>query len=564
MKTACVFVLCSAFVAAQDPAIAPPAAVGVVAPGATPSAAEQQFREAWWAESGRNDLDAALRGYLAAVIADGPPAVRAKAMLAAGRIQQKQGRTEPALASFRRVLSEFAGETEIVAAARTHLRELTAVDLRQGYDEWYERRLFSEEVQLVILGKLEAMSSHLSRQFADDRLRQESQVQRSQLRGEILAFGKGAVPALRKAAGGRHQELADMAIEMLFELGEMPPVEALVRNEDWVMDVRAWQQLLRKPVVVPTASAAGWHVPFLAATPRGPSALVDVLLQAPPQHAEAMSSLVAALLATEGARARLLAMLGDQEIALVLRDAIAQALQNEEMIGLSSAEWLLAARDPLRWQLQVHAVNQATLRLAADQPRQLDELLALVAAAPGDGVNDGTPADGLLAGLEGNVIAERLPWTPERLQAVFAIAGPCSQTLPAFTLALRRNDRTRTMLAAALLDDPSKVAAAWRREQTNEQPVARLRETFPDYEASLGGALAFRRLWHHALAEALTTRWPGYDERQRLDALALLDGMTNPTGDRRELQDFLRQQVGSASDGVKAAMAPLLEPPAKN
>ena len=558
MKTAFWFVLFAPFVAAQDPGTASPPASGVVAPGATPSAAEQQFREAWWAESGRNDLDAALRGYLAAVILDGPPAVRAKSMLAAGRIQQRQGRTEHALASYRRVLSEFAGETESVNAARTHLRELTAVDLRQNYDEWYERRLFSEEVQLLILGKLESLSSHLSRQFNDNRQQQESQAQRSLLRGEILAFGKGAVPALRKAARGRHEALASTAIEMLFALGEVPPLEALVADAEWTNDVGAWKQLLRTRGAEAKVSGSGWHPPFLAAATRGPGALVDLLLQPDTRPTEALTPMLSALLGFENARPRVLAAFLDPETSLGLRDAIAQALTAYEEVVLGCGEWVQLAHDPLRGSLQAVAAEQAARSLTAENGKQLDELLQIVGTGAGDGGIEADVCVRFLSGLDENPLAERLPWNLERLQALLRVAAVHSPVVR-FGLRLRRNDRTRLLLAAALLADPSGLAAVLRRNEASEPPVERLRTGFPDQDSE-SSPTVFRRLWQSALVTTLKTQWSRYDEPQQLDALLVLDGVTDPANDRRVLQEFLRAQRDGASAGVKAAMGPLLEP----
>ncbi|MFY7950840.1 MAG: hypothetical protein ACOVRP_16620, partial [Gemmatimonas sp.] len=69
-----------------------------------PSAAEAAYRDAWWEESGRGDLASALKGYLAAAAADGPAGVRAKALLAAGSAQQRLGKAESAIATFRQLL----------------------------------------------------------------------------------------------------------------------------------------------------------------------------------------------------------------------------------------------------------------------------------------------------------------------------------------------------------------------------------------------------------------------------------------------------------------------------
>ena len=216
-------------------------------PSTTASAAEQAFRDGWWAESGQGDLAAALNRYLAAATADGPVAIRAKALLHAGAVQQRLGKAESAIATFRQLLKDHAGEADLVEQARVHLRELTAVDLRQNYDEWYERRLFSEEVQSQILGKLEQLAGELvppTSQSAKEQAERQNRIVR--LRQEVLAFGKGAVPPLRKAAVGRGTRLAEDAVELLFALGELPPTEALWRCSDWTLEASSWQTLLRR------------------------------------------------------------------------------------------------------------------------------------------------------------------------------------------------------------------------------------------------------------------------------------------------------------------------------
>src|SRR5690606_32246945 len=133
-------------------------ALALPAAAQQPTPAEAAYRDAWWAESGQGDLPAALKGYLAAAAAEGPSAIRAKALLGAGSVHQRLGKTESAIATFRQLLQQCPGEADVAEQARTHLRELTAVDLRDGYDEWYQRRLFSEEVQVQILQKIQALA----------------------------------------------------------------------------------------------------------------------------------------------------------------------------------------------------------------------------------------------------------------------------------------------------------------------------------------------------------------------------------------------------------------------
>lgn len=559
--------LCLAAAAvAQDPVPAKPAN------GAT-SAAEQQFRDAWWAESGRNDVDAALRGYLAAAAADGPASIRARANLFAGRLQQRQGQTEQALASFRRVVNDFANETESATAARTHLQELTAVDLRKNYDEWYERRLFSEEVQLAILAKIDQLTALVAAPPTSDRTPEEKSARTAHearvntVRAEIVAYGKGAVPALRKAALGRQQALAAQAIDLLFELDEMPPAEALMRHSEWANDAQQWQRVLEQRFdgAVP-ATTGEWHGALFAAALRGPGAATSSAMQQMGAACEAMRPLLVALLHFPEPRQKLLAALGDQATPLATRDAIDESLRSlEDKPVLTCAEWLLASADPLRDDLQRQAFQRVGWELRQGHANVFDDALRRLGDEQTFGDDRVRREAGAMfvQGLEINPVAELLPWTPERLQVVlgFAFAGDCS--IHDVLVRLRRNDATRAMVAAALLAEPSVLHARLRREDAPDDNAGRLRAHFGDYEPSETAAVAFRRQWQTALVVAAKASWPRYSDVQRLDALVLLDGATNPDQGRSVLREFLQQQVDGASESVKTELQALVERCAK-
>jgi hypothetical protein len=395
---------------AQDPAGSPP--IKVQAPSA-----EQLFRDAWWAESGSNDVDAALRGYLEATAANGPASVRARALLFAGRLQQRLGKPDLALASFRRLVTEFATETALVNEARTHLRELTAVDLRQNYDEWYERRLFSEEVQLVILGKLEALASRADLSFTDDKQQQEHRRQLQTLITEIEVFGKGAVPALRKFALGRHDAMARTAIGMLFAVGETPPLRALLTHADWLDDADLVGKLLKQKSkeAMPVLPVDDRRARLLAAILEGPDALTRLILASPLDGTGELSTLVQAVLPYPTARARLLTALQQPGLALIVREAIENAFAYDEELVLGAEDWLAVGADPLRAELRSLALARAARALRPDDAGLLDRLLAAVIDATSSTGHDPALVQALAGGLGENRVVELLAWTPERL-----------------------------------------------------------------------------------------------------------------------------------------------------
>jgi hypothetical protein len=526
---------------------------------AAPTAAEQQFRDAWWAESGRNDLETALRGYLAAAASDGPAAVRARANLFAGRVQQRLGRAELAMASFRRVVDDFASETDSVTAARGHLRELTAVDLRQNYDEWYERRLFSEEVQLAILAKLdELIGLDPKAQNASDRAQA--------LRNELLAYGKGSVPALRKAAESQHERRAAIAVNMLFNLGETPPLAVLARVDHyWTNDPDTWRHLLQKPGNEPAPAGTGWHVPLLAAARRGPAALADAVFAQPTLRTDQVSPIVHALLHHVDARQRLLAALLDPTVPLGTRDGIADALLYiQGPAPLTGAEWLRVGKDPLRGTLQLTAASHAATSLLPQDGAVLDQLLQHLADENAFGSAEARIEAGthVAMRLSENPVAELLPWSAERLQSVFELdfGSSGSIAVSGLTLRLRRNDTTRPLVAKALLLDPPRLRKCIADDDGST--VSRLRDNFGEYEqGGDSGRLAFRRQWHAALATAAAEAWPQLTDEQRTHALVLLEGATTITAGSSPLRTFLEQRGAdtNTSADLKAAIQALLE-----
>jgi hypothetical protein len=523
--------------------------------------AEQLFRDAWWAESGGNDVETALRGYLQAVTADGPASTRARSLLFAGRLQQRLGKAEAALAAFRRVVTEFATETAMVDEARTHLRELTAVDLRQNYDEWYERRLFSEEVQLVILGKLEALASRADRDFQDAAKRLEHRQQLNTLINEIQAFGKGAAPALRKYALGAHHTLAYNAIEMLFAIGELPPLAALLRHADVLGDEALVGKMLtmRAKEPMPELPVGDRRAHMLATVLAGPDALTREILTAPPHASIEVQQLIAALLPFPSARAQLLAALRQPGLAVVVREAIENAFAGADSLSFDAEQWLQIAADPLRAELRSIAITHAARVLRPEQSDLLPRLLAAVEDQAAESGHDQMLLLALAGGLTENRIVEVLAWTPARLGKLLACLPATGDAAFAPVLQqLRRIATGRQMLANALFADPVASCRGFRRTLSDEATCEQLQSHFATNLDNDADTALFARRWHAAMLVELTERWPGYDATAQLAAIVLLRGVAVPS-ERAGLVEFLRHQEGSACADVKAALAQAIE-----
>jgi len=482
------------------------------------SAAEQQFRDAWWAETAQTDLEAALRGYLAAAAADGPATVRAKALLQAGRVQQRLGRTEAALATFRKLVMDHAGEREVVEQARAHLRELTAVDLRRNYDEWYERRLFSEDVQLSILAKLDALAGKLARRPEQPEEQKAHAAEVLSLMQEIAAYGKGAVPALRKTATGSNVAMRQHAIHMLFELRELPPLPALLADDGWLGDADSWPVLLQQKSDAEVPPSPVWYRPLLTAALRGGAALADALVHATrrPQDDNLVSTIALAALHAEGGKAVVLAALADPGLAINLRLGIESGLLNDVDgdTALTAAEWLAVSAEPLRYQLRQAGILHAAALLGPGDGAQLDEILARITA--GTPSQQGSLAIILSLGLDRQMSLDVLPWTPARVRTVLQLATSEGGTgcFSQLWLALLRPPAKRAVLAEAVFSQPILC---------HDAPDARqfLHRHF-QFDIGEGDNELLASGWHAALAAVLAREWDRWSDDTRVDALAML------------------------------------------
>src|SRR5262245_14227253 len=434
------------------------------APAPATSEAEKLFRDAWWAESGKNDLDTALRGYLAAAAAEGPASVRAKALLHAAGAQQRLGKADAALDLYRKVLTEHATERASVEQARAHLRELTAVDLRQNYDEWYERRLFGEEIQLLILGKLEALTSLLAQGYPPDAKEQQTyRKQISVLEAEILAFGKGAVPALQKACSGGHAVSREHAVDMLFSLGELPSVSALLSCDGWLGDAQHLALLFGSASTAALPASGAWHRPLLAAGRQGPEQLLTAMLASrDPRLIESgiVTPITIALLRHDASKEATVAAIGSAETPHVYRRAMESALCESEDLRLNAQQWLQLSEDPLSFDLRFIGTRHAANLLRKGDEAILESLLQR-AETGGPTMNFFTRA--IVESLVQLVAPLDVSWTAARLRRLLLLGqhkfeGSLAGVLSPF----HANARTRTMLADALFGEPAAFVAAIR------------------------------------------------------------------------------------------------------
>ncbi|MBK8096522.1 MAG: hypothetical protein IPK26_05405 [Planctomycetes bacterium] len=530
-------------------------------PSTTASAAEQAFRDGWWAESGQGDLAAALNRYLAAATADGPVAIRAKALLHAGAVQQRLGKAESAIATFRQLLKDHAGEADLVEQARVHLRELTAVDLRQNYDEWYERRLFSEEVQSQILGKLEQLAGELvppTSQSAKEQAERQNRIVR--VRQEVLAFGKGAVPPLRKAAVGRGTRLAEDAVELLFALGELPPTEALWRCSDWTLEASSWQTLLRRrneagPL---PGEPIDQRTRMLAAALAGPAALLQALLEYRLIDDEVdLTAVGAALLAADAAtRKSVLQVLATPTAPIMIRRCLESALIDGSPT-LTATEWATVSRDPLRFELRTVGLRRVIQRIGLRDGDLFDEMLARASTASGNGRM--TLVNTAIEALSHCGAQDQFPWTLGRLQQFLHLAADADvESAPVFA-AVRLREDLRQLLAEALFDDPQATAAKLVPAE-GEGPRQSLSAMLsPHIEDEYSTELLARR-WHASLHRVLTGRWGNYDEAMRIDALRLLgQSLHGDFGGLEALRAFCQDIQSNQSEAVKVAAQAVLE-----
>lgn len=545
-----------------------PAAVLAAQEPGPEAPAERAFRDAWWAESGRGDLPAALAGYLAAAAAEGPAAIRARALLAAGAVQQRLGKSESAIATFRQVLRDFPAEAAVAEQARVHLRELTAVDLREGYDEWHERWLFGEEVQRQVLARIDELAAVLAQEAArrrDSKERRALQQEIDTARARVLAFGRGSAPALHQFATAPQRSLAEAAVDLLFELGELPAARALLGTSGWTSSSENWRRVLAgsraggsEPGALrecPRADPA--HARLVAAALRGPAALADVVLDQEPPLARGGSELASAAralveLGGDG-RARVLAALGTPEVPLRTREAIEQGLAARPP-DLGVAEWLAISREPLHFRLRIAATERCARRLRLADGEALDELLRRVEEAPA-GEAKAELLEALNNGLAQNDTPLQVPWSVSRLRRLLVLLARRGSIANVYT-ALVRDEVLRSVLVEAALGEPGQIAAAFADDGGEIGDLAQ------HFELQLSDEYDIARvegLWNRSLAQYLERAWDGWNDVQRLDALRILPEAILLHGARDDLRQFVGRRIAAAPERLRGPLEALHE-----
>lgn len=198
------------------------------------SASEQAFRDAWWAETGGGDLARALELYAQAAEADGPAAVRARALYRRAVVLQRIGKTPEAIAALERLARDFAAESALNADARARLAEWTAVDLRTSFGDWYKRYQYSPEFQAKVVDLVLALGS-------GDTWKQASAAT------ELLTIGEAALPALQAHADTKNADLRDQVLPLLLKLGGVPQADSLRASVRWRFVDGAFAALCRAP-----------------------------------------------------------------------------------------------------------------------------------------------------------------------------------------------------------------------------------------------------------------------------------------------------------------------------
>lgn len=534
-------------------------------PASTTTPAEVAFRDGWWAESGQGDLAAALTKYLAAAAADGPATVRGKALLSAGTVQQRLGKNESAIATFRQLLKDYPAAADLVEQARVHLRELTAVDLTVGYDEWYEKRLFTEEAQSQLLMKIESLAG-LAVKLNGSPTNEERQLlqnSRHLTRSEILAAGKAAIPGLRKSAESKNEQLADAAVDLLFELGELPPTTALRWLPGWTYDPSHWRKLLQAGKRTPMAVEVDRSTQdrLVCAATQGPDALLEQVLAVHEENNEDLVGAAAVALMQNGedVRQRLGKAMSDRKVPLRTRKAMQQALCAAELKpAFTAVEWLELGNEPLVFELRVRAVSMAAHLIGADDGELLDTMFERVESSPLSTRPQFQQefAEGLLH----NRSPLQVPWTRDRMRRFVVLSCRSSDSSSVtVTSVWRSDDLLRAMLAEALLQAPTVMRDVLLPPVGQATPDRSLAELLQWQEIEEPQAELLGGRWNHNLRDVLTAAWGGWSPDERTAALSVLSQAVQGSSEAKSLTACLRQIRDAASPEQQAQIDAVLQ-----
>ncbi|MHC5009604.1 MAG: HEAT repeat domain-containing protein [Planctomycetota bacterium] len=220
---------------------APPAALADEGEGDSP--AEKAYQDGWWAETSSGRLDEALRHYETAAAAEGPAAVRARALYRSAVVLERMGRTGDAIHVLDQLAAAYPQEAELQAKAQARLAEWTSEDLRASFDDWYQRYQYSPEFQAHIVDLVLKLSA--KRVISDASAPANAVIDAATQ--ELLTIGEPAVPALRAHVDSANTTLCDRVVKLLLEIGSIPPARALMATTSWRFSSDAWRSILTAP-----------------------------------------------------------------------------------------------------------------------------------------------------------------------------------------------------------------------------------------------------------------------------------------------------------------------------
>jgi hypothetical protein len=373
------------------------------------------------------------------------------------------------------------------------------------------------------------------------------------------------VPALRKTCESGNEQLAESAVELLFELKQVPPFDALRRITGWTYDSGCWRLLLQTRSNEPRllSSEPSLHEQLVFAALAGASNLVDAVLGAtfPPDNSPAGPIAIALMQHDHASRQRIREAMGQRQVPLATRTALQTALlECDPKPPFPAAEWLAIGEDPLVFELRVCAVDMAARLLGGQDGALLDTLLERVAEAP----PSGRPqfVEHLMTGLRGNGSPLLVPWTTERLAKLVHLGSMSSEGEVALVLAVIRADaELRAKLAAALLADPSTTHACFHPAGDAPQPQMSLGQIldWSSIDDRQGELLATR--WYASLRDVLAGAWPRWSDEERGTAITLVGDLLAPFAGGKVLHDFFTGVRKDANPSLHGPIDALLAQP---
>ncbi|MHC4956064.1 MAG: tetratricopeptide repeat protein [Planctomycetota bacterium] len=516
------------------------------------SEAEKQYRDAWWRESSQADINKALEAYLRAAAADGPEAVRAKALLKAADCYKRLGKPEEALRTLEELRSKFPAQKEVLATAAQRAKEWTAIDLRKSYSDWYRRYLFSPEFQQQVVDKV--LNLPMDGDAAN----------------WLLSLGDAAVPALQEAVKSKNEELVASAMDLLLKLEAIPPARVLLDNPSWAEKEFAWQAILRAPDAARLTLRGEIDNPatvavLLKASATSTGALIQAMAgdaggKVAVEKPKVASAILGALHNTRDPKIHAaLADLGvHPKSPAPLRPIAAGLIARGGWIGASATDWLEWSRDAEHWDMRTVGVEQAGSSLGLEDGEAIDAILGDIEDV--GKVRDelrGQLGDAFAKGLLKNGRVLQLSWSPERLQRYLKVGLHYDyDDAPIDFLRKLRSNRTRgSNVVEAILLDPVRFAPAEDGELGMFEYVILFEHNQPDE------AFAAAR-WAGWAKRVFLRKWESWDDKQKIAALDLaLRGLAGGAKHQRELGKALTEMIKGkqVTDGARERIKELSE-----